>query len=218
MSYRYLGYGITDSNGEAKLEYDENGNHLDHSITGTGAGELDIVASLDNPIGSGSLVSEIYEVWDYIVYDNGTSSDHKDIWDISKCTLDRGEEYSEITESEEYGFIRTKQANAIPKDCIMEFDYMNVDGAIGNNMFGIYSSANQYITVINFLYLGNLSIGAWHHIKIKIENGLMTVTNTTNSTVYTLNLTIPTEKILFLFMTTNQTTKARFKNFKAYPV
>ena len=49
MSYRYLGYGITDSNGEAKLEYDENGNHLDHSITGTGAGELDIVASLDKP-------------------------------------------------------------------------------------------------------------------------------------------------------------------------
>ena len=100
----------------------------------------------------------------------------------------------------------------------MEFDYMNVDGAIGNNMFGIYSSANQYITVINFAYLGNLSIGAWHHIKIKIENGVMTVTNTTNSTVYTLNLTIPTEKILFLFLTTNQTTKARFKNFKAYPV
>ena len=153
-----------------------------------------------------------------LAYDKGISANHSDIWDITQCTLTRGAEYSEISETTEYGFIRTKQANAIPKDCIIEFDYMNVDGAMGNNMFAIYSSENQYITIINFLYLGNLSIGAWHHVKIKIENGLMTVTNNTNSTVYTLNLTIPTEKILFLFLTPNETTKARFKNFEVYPV
>ena len=75
--YRYLGYGTTDSNGEAKLEYDENGNHLDHSITGTGAGELDIVASLDKPISSGSIVSETYEVLDCLVYDDGISDPKK---------------------------------------------------------------------------------------------------------------------------------------------
>ena len=80
MSYRYLGYGITDSNGEAKLEYDENGNHLDHSITGTGAGELDIVASLDNPIGSGSIVSEIYAVTDYNKLDTGIQGTASNIW------------------------------------------------------------------------------------------------------------------------------------------
>lgn len=214
--YRYMGYGTTDSNGIAKLDHDENGSAITHSYTGTGAGEIDVVASLDEEIVEGSIVSEIFEVLDCSAYDTGINGTANDIWDISNCTLTRGTEYSEISETVEYGYIRTKQANAIPKDCIMEFDYMNVDGAIGNNMFGIYSSANQYITVINFTYLGNLSIGAWHHIKIKIENGLMTVTNTTNQTVYTLNLTIPTEKILFLFMTTNQTTKARFKNFKAY--
>ena len=95
---------------------------------------------------------------------------------------------------------------------------MNVDGAMGNNMFGIYSSANAYITTVNFSYLGNLSIGAWHHIKFKIENNVMTVTNNTNSTVYTRELTIPTDKILFLFLTSSQTTKVRFKDFKAYSV
>ena len=80
MSYRYLGYGITDSNGEAKLEYDENGNHLDHSITGTGAGELDIVASLDKPIGSGSIVSETYEIIDATYYDDGVTSPKTKTW------------------------------------------------------------------------------------------------------------------------------------------
>ena len=207
MAYRYLGSATTNANGVAELNF-----------TGTGRGELDIVASTSNPPSGSSLVSEVYELWDTFTYDTGVNGTANDIWDISKCTLTRGTEYSEITETEEYGFIRTKQANAIPKNCIMEFDYMNIDGQIGNNMFAIYSSANQYITIINFSYLGNLSIGAWHHIKIKIEKGLMTITNNTNQTVYSLNLTIPTEKILFLFLTPNETTKARFKNFKAYPV
>ena len=92
MSYRYLGYGITDSNGEAKLEYDENGNHLDHSITGTGAGELDIVASLDNPIGSGSLVSETYAILDCYAYDGMTDTDHNDIWQLTNTNMTRTDE------------------------------------------------------------------------------------------------------------------------------
>ena len=78
--YRYLGYGTTDSNGEAKLEYDENGNHLDHSITGTGAGELDIVASLDKPISSGSIVSETYSIIDALFYCQGTTGNVNSNW------------------------------------------------------------------------------------------------------------------------------------------
>ena len=95
---------------------------------------------------------------------------------------------------------------------------MNVDGAVNNNVFAIYTDALAYITIINFSYLGNLSIGAWHHIKIKIENNVMTVTNNTNQTVYTKELSISTDNILFLFLTQSDTTTERFKNFKAYPV
>ena len=218
MSYRYLGYGITDSNGEAKLEYDENGNHLDHSITGTGAGKLDIVASLDKPIGSGSIVSEIYEIWDTFTYDTGIDGTANEIWDTYQCTLNRGEEYSEVTETTEYGFIRIKQANSIPKNCTIEFDYFNVDGALNRGVMQLQTTANAYITLITLGYLGNLPVGAWHHIKIKIDGGVMTVTNNTNTTVYTANLTIATDNILFLFTTNNETTKFRFKNFKAYGV
>lgn len=62
MVYKYLGYGITDNNGIAHLDHDSNGNPINHSYTGTGAGEIDIVASLDDSthISDSSLQSEIY--------------------------------------------------------------------------------------------------------------------------------------------------------------
>lgn len=73
VNYIYLGYGVTDSNGVAKLDHDANGDPISYSYTGTGAGEIDIVASLDNPIGEGSIQSEIYEVIDALFYDSATS-------------------------------------------------------------------------------------------------------------------------------------------------
>ena len=76
VNYNYLGYGTTDSNGIAKLEYDANGDPLTHSYTGTGAGEIDIVASLDNPIASGSIQSETYILLDALFYDMGTDPDN----------------------------------------------------------------------------------------------------------------------------------------------
>jgi len=66
--YRYLGYGTTDNTGTAKLEYDADGEPLEHSYTGVGAGEIDVVASLDNPISDGSFVSETYSIFDVLLY------------------------------------------------------------------------------------------------------------------------------------------------------
>ena len=65
-TYRYLGYGITNEQGIAKLDHDANNDPIDHSYTGTGAGELDIIASLDNDIdiSDSSIQSETYEVTD----------------------------------------------------------------------------------------------------------------------------------------------------------
>ena len=57
-TYKYLGYGVTDENGVAHLDHDANGDPLTHSYTGVGAGEIDVLASLDNPITSSSIVSE----------------------------------------------------------------------------------------------------------------------------------------------------------------
>ena len=71
--YRYLGYGTTDNNGIAKLDHDDTGSSIAHSYTGTGAGEIDVVASLDEEIVEGSIVSEIYEIIDAIFFDDATS-------------------------------------------------------------------------------------------------------------------------------------------------
>ena len=73
VSYNYLGYGVTNSEGIAKLDHDATGEPISHSYTGVGAGEIDVLASLDNPISSGSIVSETLSVIDATVMDRGLS-------------------------------------------------------------------------------------------------------------------------------------------------
>lgn len=73
--YRYKGYGVTDSNGIAKLDHDANGNEISHSYTGVGAGEVDFIASTDAPsdISESSFQSETYPVLDCILLDDCSS-------------------------------------------------------------------------------------------------------------------------------------------------
>ena len=69
MSERYIGHGITNEHGIATLDYDANGDAISGSgYTGIGAGEIDFKAKLHD---DSSVVSEPYEVMDYIVYDTG---------------------------------------------------------------------------------------------------------------------------------------------------
>ena len=72
-TYNYLGYGVTDENGKAKLSYDSTGTPIDHSYTGTGAGEVDIVASLDNTISEESIISNTYKLIDAKILDPCTT-------------------------------------------------------------------------------------------------------------------------------------------------
>ena len=75
MVYKYLGWGITNENGVAKLDHDAQGQEISHSYTGSGAGEIDVVASLDNPVVEGSIVSETFSVWDTLFHDEMTPYD-----------------------------------------------------------------------------------------------------------------------------------------------
>ena len=74
IKYKYLGYGITDDKGIAKLDHDAEGNPINHSYTGVGAGKVDIVASLDDEITGGSFVSEIYALYDCGFSDKATDN------------------------------------------------------------------------------------------------------------------------------------------------
>lgn len=207
MARILLGTATTDSNGVAVLS---------DGYTGTGAGKVDIIA--ETTVDGSTVQSEPYTLWDTYQYDNGNDSTHS-IWDTPyQCTLTYGSEYAEISESTEYGFIRS--ATAFPKNCIIEFDYYNLDGVDASNIFQIQTSANGYVTVISMQYLG-LSSGNWYHLKITIEDGVLKVYKDNATTpVYTYpssgSMTIATDTIKFLMMTTGATTKVRFKNFKIY--
>ena len=80
MAKQLIGTAVTNENGVATFTY-----------TGTGAGKLNIVAE------SGSLVSETYEIWDYLVYDDGVHSEYDKWTATGSPTIVRGNEYTEIT-------------------------------------------------------------------------------------------------------------------------
>ena len=78
INYRYLGYGVTNSNGVAHLTNGADGQPLsENGYTGTGKGLTQIVASTDDKdhISEGSLQSEIYEVSDLLFYDSALTNE-----------------------------------------------------------------------------------------------------------------------------------------------
>lgn len=97
--YKYLGYGVTNSKGIAKLDHDKNGDPITHSYTGTGAGELDIIASLDNPstISDSSIQSEIYSLYDCIILDTGITGTATDLFTNMTDVYDRTSNGTTVT-------------------------------------------------------------------------------------------------------------------------
>ena len=217
MSYRYLGYGITDSNGEAKLEYDENGNHLDHSITGTGAGELDIVASLDKPIGSGSIVSETYGIWDTLMYDNTYTSSK---WTLgNNITEEDGEGYSTF---KSYGSnSSTGRTYSVPTftgdiEAIFEAN-ITYSGAWGF-YFGLRNGSNHSTAQVK--------VSGWRYLKFRRVSGVCTAYissdgNNWESMTMTDDNVGDTSANFEIYIYTGVVTDPRtvdWKNFKIYTI
>ena len=65
MAYRLIETGTTNAQGIARCS---------NNYVGTGKGEVDFIASTDNPITEGSLQSETYAVWDTIWYFDGVNN------------------------------------------------------------------------------------------------------------------------------------------------
>lgn len=74
VTYRLIGTGTTDAQGIARC----NNNYV-----GTGKGEVDLIASTDNPIVEGSIQSGTYNVWDYLFYDKATDGEKNTNWTSS---------------------------------------------------------------------------------------------------------------------------------------
>ena len=193
-TYRYLGYGVTNNKGVAKLDHDAQGNPITHSYTGTGAGKVDIVASLDDSshISESSIQSEIYELMDCYKMDIGTTSNHSDIWTLNNTDLTRSDEYTTIKEKTVGTTAYCTITNIPLTNYRIEVDVFQVDG----------NSDEWVLTVLNNDYSSvasaNAKLNEWKHISVDVTNVA------TNSRIR-LN-------------TGGTATEMRFKNFQVYPI
>ena len=182
VSYRYLGYGTTDSNGIAKLDHDANGNAISHSYTGIGAGKIDIVASLDSTITSNSIVSDVMSFLDakYIcsannlnVSSNATSTHTDEVYAIT------------LVNPSTYGFVYlSKNTNSsnwiyIERDNVVEFEVLSYTGSNVLRFDG--SNSNDAIYTIDrtgkyrIVYNGTSA-------EVYIDDVFITSVNTSNET------------------------------------
>ena len=202
--YTPIGYGITDENGVAKLEKDMDDQDLTHSYTGTGAGEIDIVSSLDDPdtINESSIQSEPYTLVDAIVKDIGKSSDHNDsLWN-SVSELTRGDTGTTANLTSQ---IYTAQYDV---GVACEFDLSDIETVcrvqIARYQTGETTTYHYYDFTSGAV---RIEVTA-NQIIFKLDGTVkQTIDNTTNN------------KFRFFFnIPSGQTPKFKFKNLRIYPL
>ena len=206
VAYRYLGSALTNANGVATFDYQ-----------GTGAGEIDVIASLDNPITDGSIVSETYQLYDCTFKDTAIQSDYNNtIWSATNCDATRGTEYTELTEhTVGTSFTdRFKGDYAIPNDnmCI-EFDVYQVDGANTNTILYLTKSNGTSLYMAS-IGASNFSVGEWCHFKIELTGANSCKINGSTRTFSSS----ATETVMFGFTSVSDNTTIRYKNLKVYPI
>ena len=217
VTYRYLGYGTTDSNGVALLDHDANGDTISHSYTGTGAGKIDVVASTDHPISSGSLQSERYDILDCLYYDkalDGTGN-HNDLWYSSGVTLTRTSTGTTVvgnnTDNSMLLLYYGNANNCIPStsDFCIEFDL------ISENNCGMFmgDSSNYYA------YTLNIPTGSsFVHHKIVYSASDNTLTQYQDGVARTPISTSVTGNFGFRLVDYQKDMDIIFKNFEVYPI
>ena len=216
VNYVYLGYGTTDENGECKLDHDANGNPISHSYTGTGAGKVDIVASLDSEIDESSLVSETYELIDAIFYDKAVTGHKNTNWlNVSNSFLETIEDDGTIlaynrTSGWATIYANSNSASTFPFSIgsVVEFDVVSCtnemrlqfyDGTTGRLQITLPTNATNY------------------HVKIEI--GETTITQTVNGVTTTASTsTYINNDFQVNFATNTSGASLKFKNFMVYSI
>ena len=191
MSKRLIGFGYTNANGVATLDYDAEGNELQNSgYVGQGVGNVDISASA--VIDGSTFVSGTFSVFDCYRHDDGTINSHNDIWTgITNTDLTREAEYTTIKEKT-VGTTALITFGGVPfKNYRIECDVYQVDG----------TQDEWFITVLKEDYTAITSadakLGEWKHI-------ILDLTDIAPNSRVRLN-------------TGGSCTELRFKNFMLYP-
>lgn len=206
MSKRLIGYGYTNANGVATLDYDAEGNELSSSgYVGQGVGNVDISASA--VIDGSTFVSEIYEVLDCIKYDTGIDGTASNIWSNQTTYLSRGTEYSTLTDASSRNIYTTITDN----NCI-EFD-VNIDEYNTSQFIRLMDSDNALLYATkNTMGINN---NEWVHVKIEIEDGQASISNNKNANVISGSVTNVNR---FSFRCGGDNKSVKFKDFKVYSI
>lgn len=201
-SYRYLGYGTTDSNGVAHYTY-----------SGTGAGEVDVIASLDNPISEGSIVSRTLPVLDGYWYDDGVTSPKAVTWwkpssDFSESVDGTGTTITNNTTSTNHYWAKNYAQIDIGTFAI-EFDLLSyTDNSNPRFMFSGTGGDNWiFKTELNAPQECHVKfIVDGEKIRYQIDGGTVTDLATTTNTVFYVGFRLNGEGSI------------KFKNFVIYPI
>ena len=197
-----LGEATTNSSGVAEFTY-----------TGSGVGELEVTAEY------GSLVSTPYEVHDCIKYDKGNTANT--IWTTgnnSNAQLDLVDnsyrKLSEITVGTD-AWVYLK----IDHSCVCEFD-VQVITTDYTRSFCQYGQTANATTRANIKLPPAMQSSNWHHIKLSLQNGVVTMTSDelSNPVTYNLSSYDATMDMYFRFRTDTEITEISFKEFEYYPL
>ena len=212
-TYRFIGTGVTDSSGVARLTKDPNGRTI-NGYTGSGVGEVDFAARLDNPISSGSIVSETYEVLDCIKCDINNSlavSDYSLRYDADSLTI--VDDYKDFSTSETSGrraYLPVTTTGDVRIE--MEIKY-TTNGNIG--VVGSDGTTLQYGQFNNSAYRDN-----WTKVVMVQTDGVISMTASTDggSTWETKNLNNNDAISIGRVLWTVANGHCYLRNVKVYPI
>ena len=198
MVLRFLGEATTDENGLAVLS---------DGYTGTGAGEVDIIAK--TTIDESTVVSEPYEVMDYINFDNGLDGDSSNIWTGATSSLTRTSTGSVFSST---------SAQKLTTTALISGDFEATFEAYGTGspLWGV-EDANSNRTRY---YMRNDE--SFTYYKITRSDGVITAKYSLDGNTW-INLTTQSSDVTsadcyFLFHNNSGTKTTTFKNLKIYPI
>lgn len=213
MSKRLIGYGYTNANGVATLDYDAEGKELQSSgYVGQGVGNVDISASA--VIDGSTFVSETYEVLDCIWYDPLTETPLKNNWYSTNLNLNTDSDGTLLTNNSSNNlYFKPYPSNAdlmLDTPFIVEFTVKSVSGGIQSQIVGSGVSAGWIHDEGNGTHRLEIQADSQVH-KFKSENSDTYVTISDFSQV-----TLTGQSFVRLLIASNSSVKLR--DFKIYPI
>ena len=198
MVLRLLGTAVTDANGLAVLS---------DGYTGTGAGLVDIIAQAT--IDESTVVSNTYEVWDTIRYDDGTG----DIWSPnSNGSVTMEDNGALFSVSADYGRVYIGSNQQIhPLSSVMEFDVVSETGRVSLAYFNSSQAEKQ---AFEFNSYSNRGAGHWRVEMTNTQIKFYREGTELSGSPVSVNFGNSPVRICFLGITNGSTIK--IANFKEY--